>query len=126
MNTSSSFMDHVLEHTPDIKDLVAEYLEYEYAFNSQMCTPQKQAKDYDPDEESQFLFEVDDPLIRDSERVIFTVTKKGVRVLATYGHENDEEFDFAEEYSMTHKDCLTYLKQLPKTWHHFATYEEEN
>ena len=74
--SSYSFMDHVLEHTPDIKDLVAKYLKYEYIMTSQMCMPQKQAKDYDPNMESEFLFEVDDPLIEKDQRVMFTVTKK--------------------------------------------------
>jgi len=120
-----SFMDHVLEHTPEIKDLVAKYLEYEYIMTSQMCTPQKQAKDYDPNEESQFLFEVYDPLITDDERVMFTVTKKGVQILAAYGYKNDEDCDFVEEHTMTHEDCLAYLAQLPKTWHHFSTYKED-
>ena len=54
-----SFMDHVMEHIPDLKDLVSKYLKYDYIMTSRQAHPQKQAKDYDPNEESKFLFEVD-------------------------------------------------------------------
>ena len=118
-----TFMDHVMEHIPDLKDLVAKYLKYDYIMTGCQAHPQKQAKDYDPNDESQFLFEVYDPLVRDTERVIFTATKENVRVLAIYEH--GEEGEFAEEHHMTHEDCLAYLAQLPKTWHHFTTDEEE-
>ena len=118
-----TFMDHVMEHIPDLKDLVSKYLKYDYIMTGCQAHPQKQAKDYDPNDESQFLFEVDDPLVRDTERVIFIATKENVRVLAIYEH--GEEGEFSEEHTMTHEDCLAYLAQLPKTWHHFTTDEEE-
>ena len=44
-------------------------------------------------------------------------------VLAIYEH--GEEGEFSEEHYMTHEDCLAYLAQLPKTWHHFTTDEED-
>ena len=62
-------------------------------------------------------------IVRDTERVIFTATKENVRVLAIYEH--GEEGEFSEEHYMTHEDCLDYLAQLPKPWHHFTTEEED-
>ena len=121
-----SFMDHVMEHIPDLKDLVSKYLKYDYIMTGRQAHPQKQAKDYDPNEESKFLFEVDDPLIRDDERVIFSVEKEGVYITALYSFDKGaEDFDCREQHFMTHEDCLAYLAQLPKTWHHFTTDEEE-
>ena len=126
MTIAYKFIDHVGENIPDIKDLVSKYLKYEYIMTSQQVSPQKEAKDYDSNAESQFLFEVDDPLIRDDERVIFSVEKEGVYITALFSFDKgSEDFDCREQHFMTHENCLAYLAQLPKTWHHFITDEED-
>jgi len=118
--TIDQFLEHCREHTPDLEDIVSKYHKYEYIMTSMMSSPQKQCTHYNPNEEHSFIFEVDDPLIRDDQRVIFVATRKGVHV-RDINYDEDSNADLYDDHYMTHEDCFKYLEQLPKTWYHFTS-----
>ena len=118
-----TFLDHVKEHTPGILDIYQRYSKYDCKIVSQYCSPQKQAEDYDPNEEPSFNFEVDDPLIPDHERVFFSAKRRGVEIIIIYDFHSENAF--REDHFMTHEDCLAYLEQLPRTWHTFTSLDPE-
>jgi hypothetical protein len=115
--------DYLKEFAPTLEDLWTPYLEHDSVITSWFAGPQKQAKDYDPNEEPHFGFEVDDPRIREDERVFFEVSRKGVIVKDCF---QMEEEGYMEEYEMTHEDCLKYVSQLPRPFHFYATSKEQN
>ena len=109
--------DYLKEHASSLEDLWTPYLIHDSVITSWHAGPQPQAKDYDPTEEPYFCFEVDDPRFRDSERVFFTVTRKGVSVRDMF--EVNKE-SYCEDYEMTHENCLKYVEQLPKPFHFYT------
>ena len=59
----TSTRDYYLEHVPELADLFDQYLVHEDVMVGNHCGPQKQARDYDPQEESYFGFETNDHTI---------------------------------------------------------------
>ena len=111
------------EYVPGLIDLWEKYLAYDDVMISHYAGPQKQAKDYDPEEEPHFGFEVDDSRIRDDERVLFECFRDKVKVIHLFSWSKEKELEYREDHTMTHEACLTYLSQLPRPWHSFCDKE---
>ena len=120
-----STRDYYLEHVPDLADLFDQYLVHDDVMVGNHCGPQKQARDYDPEEEPYFGFEVNDHTITwetegsQKERVLFDCYREKVHVIYMF-----EDGQFREDHYMTHENCLKYLAQLPRGWHAFTSKEE--
>ena len=108
-----------------LKPLVDKYSKYYDLFTSNGCTPQKGSTDYDPKEEPEFSFTVNDPTDAQNDQVYFSVTEQGVKINYLFDfNPKTREHEYYEEHFMTHENCFKYLDQLPRGWHMFTTEED--
>ena len=122
--------DYLKEFAPTLEDLWTPYLEHDSVITSWSVSPQRKNEngDFEGDfnhPDFYFAFEVDDPRIREDERVFFEVSRKGVLVKDCF-ELDEKEGGYLEEYEMTHADCLKYVSQLPRPFHFYATSKEQN
>ena len=105
------------EFVPGLRDIWERYLPHEEVMSGHHAGPQKQAKDYDPTEETYFGFDVDDWSIdryNEGNRVLFECHRDRVHVIYLF------EGKYREDHYMTHENCLKYLAQLPRGWYSFT------
>ena len=69
-------------------------------------------------------FSVDDPTNKETDEVAFWVYEDRVKVIHIFTMGDDEKF--REDHTMTHKNCLAYLAQLPRGWYTFTTDEPDD
>ena len=121
----TSTRDYYLEHVPELADLFDQYLVHDDVMVGHHAGPQKQARDYDPEEEPYFGFETNDHTITwetegsQKERVFFECHREKVHVIYMF-----DDAKYREDHYMTHENCLKYLAQLPRGWHSFTTKED--
>ena len=116
-----SIRTYYTEYAPNLIDLWSKYLAHEDVMTSHYAGPKKQSKNYDPEKDAHFGFEVKDPCISDDERVLFECFRDKVKVIHPYSSPESKELEYGEEHMMTHENCLAYLAQLPRSWYSFCS-----
>jgi hypothetical protein len=126
-SVSGNTEDYIRKHAPDLVPIYLTLLPFSYLFGSTSAGPQKQAKDYDPDEPQHIDLHIDDPRYPggDDDGVSLwchitadSITMQWLCINGAGGK------DYSEEHEITLSGLWDYLRQIPKPYECFCKGDE--